>query len=64
MAKLIKVRFLKSPTCEPYNLAYSIGQIGEVNAEMLALLQSNEMVEVLDSKLKATRESKKKVEKR
>lgn len=55
--KLTKVKFLKSPTAAPYHLAYSIGQIGEVNAETLALLQKDEMVEIVKQG-KATRESK------
>ena len=55
--KFIKVKFLKSPTAAPYHLAYSIGQFGEVNAETLALLQKNEMVEVVKPG-KTTRESK------
>lgn len=55
--KLTKVKFLKSPTGKPFFLAYSIGQIGEVNAETLALLQKDEMVEIVKQG-KATRESK------
>ena len=66
MAELIKVKFLKSPTCEPFNLAYSIGQIGEVTPEMLTLLKKEKMIEEIKSSKKkaSTRESKRKTEKR
>ena len=57
MAKKTKVKFIKSPTAAPFFLAYSIGQFGEVDAEMLKLLLENEMVEAVKAP-KATRESK------
>lgn len=66
---MIKVKFLKSPTGKPFNMAYSTGQIGEVTNEMYEILKDAGMIEdvaeVKTSKKKAkTAASKKNIEKR
>lgn len=63
-SKLTKVRFIKPVTAAPFFLAYSVGQEGEVNAEMLAKLQAADAVELIGKPAKATRESKTKKETR
>lgn len=57
---MVKVRFLKSPTCEPYLLAYSVGQIGEVKKDMGNLLVKNGIAEVIEKPKPARKKTTKK----
>lgn len=57
---MVKVRFLKSPTCEPYLLAYSVGQIGEVTKDMGDLLVKNGIAEVIEKPKPARKKTTKK----
>lgn len=64
---MVKFKFVKSPTCEPYKLAYSAGQTGLVNKETADLLAANGFGEIIaepKQKGKRTRESKIKTEQR
>ena len=57
---MVKVRFLKSPTCEPYLLAYSVGQVGEVTKETAKQLVDDGMAEVIEKPKPARKKTTKK----
>lgn len=50
---MIEVKFIKSPSCKPFYLAYSAGDVGRVTKEMAKQLEKEGFIEATE-KPKAT----------
>lgn len=52
--KLVKVKFLRSVSCDPYYLAYNAGQYGYVTPGMAVTLENDKMAVYVDEPKKET----------
>ena len=57
---MYKVRIIKPVSFDPYNLSYSVGQIGMVTKEMAELLEADERAEVIEKPKPARKKTTKK----